>query len=204
MNSRVPWCPWRGNRGTGPKQVLPLLWAVALVLSWGCGRSSAPRGFQEYRLGSSRQALAGAMRAARPLEASERFIYTFLADDPLVEGMTQWLDRAAVQSGDSVVVISTFARDRLARVDVVYPPSVALRSPCTLCLALEEEYGKPTSVDSSELARVSSWAKWQCCEVRLQYATVAFVVSYRDRTLLTDAKSDIRRERVNQGKQQLR
>lgn len=178
---------------------------LAPVVAVGaCGRSSAPRGFHQYQLGISRQALAERMAAARPLDRGERIMYSFLADDPLVEGMTQWLDRSAVESGDSVTVISTFSRDRLARVDVIYPPRVALRTPCTICLALQDQLGKPTAIDSSGMAPVLSWGKWDCCEVRLQHAAVVLVLSYRERNLLNDARSDVRRERVDEGRRQLR
>ena len=152
--------------------------ALLALLLVGCGSSNAPRGFQEYQLDTPRQHIEKQMSSARQLVDAERVLYNFITDDLDGSAVSRWIDRRRVQSGDSVTVLATFDHDRLARVDVVYPPTVALDGRCPMCVALAERYGAATTHDTSSMGVTTRWTKWSCCELRLAQTPLTVVVSY--------------------------
>ena len=122
------------------------------------------------------------MANARPMNAAQEFLYAFVAEEDLDSDLERWVERRVVESGDSVSVLSTFYRNRLARVDVVYPPS-ARSERCPLCAALLRKFGTMTIADTSGMIRRLTWRKWDCCEVRVADARIAQAVSYVSRPL---------------------
>lgn len=122
------------------------------------------------------------MANARPMTAAQEFLYAFVADEDMDSDVERWVERRVVESGDSVTVLSTFYQNRLARVDVVYPPS-SRNERCSLCAALLRKFGPVTIADTSGMIRRLVWRKWNCCEVRVADARVAQAVSYVSRPL---------------------
>jgi hypothetical protein len=157
--------------------------ATATLLLLACIACSdrAPRGFQHYRLGAKRSDIGASMAQARQLGQFEQLAYRFITEESSGAEVTRWIDRRRVASGDSVTVIVTFFRERVSRVDVIYPPAVVMTEQCLVCQALRSEYGAPSSVDSTLFPSVTRWNRWKCCELRLSNAGLAVVTTYIDR-----------------------
>lgn len=174
---------------------------VQLMLA-ACLGDSTPNGFQRYRLGASREKLAEAMSTAHPMTLSQRLLYGFLIQEFDDVDVTRWVDRASVSSGHSVTVLSTFYRSRLARIDVVYPPTAA-RGDCAMCAALRDQYGPSTSADTTGFVRTQRWTKWNCCELRVTDARIALVLSYVGLDASTQRVKAEEREQIRAGRAQL-
>ena len=117
------------------------------------------------------------MSRALPMTAAQSIVYGFVTKDVDGPDISRWVDRAAVSSGDSVSVLLTFFRNRLARIDVFYPPATG-RENCPICAALRQQFGPPTAVDTTSLIRRFRWSKWTCCELQLIDARLTLSVSY--------------------------